>query len=289
MKISYFFPVFEEDDAKDFFETFLQSKFYAQNSQAEIFVCACELDKKNVKHLSSLVKKHNNVKLFLCEQKFEYNDAFSFCLDKFDGDILLLGDCKIKKIEAIFSKCIEKNQKGANVVHVCKKRGKLKSFFVETKNKIYNLFVWLFTGKKEKCNQISLGLIDKNVVDILKTLKPKACFLKNTKSFFGFNSRTIYIDEKIETYEPKLKTNNSSMKLFFSSIIFSAVLSLLILFLCLFAKNSAEILIIMCIFFALIGLFVAHIFWQKHKFDVRNMPHENTKIFKQFVLKQKKK
>ena len=139
MKITYFFPVFECDDAKNFFEFFFASKFYNEHLPSTIFACVKKDDKKNVKYLSNIAKKNENFQLFLCEGDFEFNDAFAFCLNKFDCDILLLGDCKIKKIENVFAKCIEKHQKGASVVHVCKRRGKFKTFFVEAKNKIYKL------------------------------------------------------------------------------------------------------------------------------------------------------
>lgn len=294
MKIDYFFPVFIEDDAKKFFSKFLKSKFYQTYSQTKnedkkndkkqkaenkkdaaietyenmfYFVCN-KSDKKNLEYLSSQALLHPEFKIFVVDKNFSYNDAFAIALNSFKGDIVLLGDLKIAKLDLVFESCMQKKEK-CNVVHVLKKRSGFKGFIKNIFIKSYNFFIKLFTGKKDRFNVISLGLIDKHVIQLLQVLPNKSCYLKNTKDLKGFETRSIYIDPKTKTYKKSYRTMTGSLITVISSTLTFSALLLGIILLNVFLKiiPVVNILLVMGMFACLI---LCVLFLPKHIFDIRN-------------------
>lgn len=270
MDISYLFPIFEDNDAKVFFDKFLASKFFSSQKNVQILTYVLKNDKRNLNALSEIAKKCKIIKVNIEENTFTYNDIFKKAINNFKGDILLLGDAKIKNIELVFKKCLEKYESGANIVFVKKKYSGIKKFFNNALQFFYNFFIKIFTGKKDRFNIVSLGLYDKNIIDFFQTLPDKCCFLKNTKDLFGFCSKTIYIDEKVEILKLNFKKRTTS--LLFASIslsLFVTFLILIILFNILFS-NLPTIYNLIGIFGLFISFFISSLLFPKHFYDIRN-------------------
>lgn len=289
MNIDYFFPVFAEDDAQKFFTKFFKSKFYQKynsvtnktskkddknsgekqekNESKVFFVCQKD-DAKNLEYLSKQALIHPEYKVFVVDKNFSYNDAFSIALNYFKGDFVLLGDMKISKLDLVFEKCLQKKEK-CSVVHVIKKRTGFKGFFKNLFIKFYNFFIKLFTGKKDRFNVVSLGLIDKNIIELLQVLPTKSCYLKNTKELKGFETRSIYIDSKTKTYKKSYATKTSSLVTVISSfcVFIGLTLAIILLNIFLAVLPIVNILLAMSMFSCIV---LCLLFLPKHVFDIRN-------------------
>lgn len=275
MKIGYFFPVFKEDKIEKFLLDFKKSKFFENNKDYEmIFVCQKE-DKENLDYLLSLEKKEKNNKVIILNKPFTYNDAFYYALPKFKTDIVLLGDTKISRNDIVFEKCVEKYLKKANVVHVVKKYSGFKGFWVNLARNVYNFFIKIFTSKKDRCNVISLGLIDKNIIELLQVLPYKSMFLKNTKDLRGFETRSIYIDPKTKTYKNNFKKTTGYLIATYVSAGIFGVLLLTQILLNIFLKGNLSGYNIINIILLFLSLITSCIVFPKHIFDIRN--RENRK------------
>lgn len=276
MKINYFFPIFFKENIKDFFDNFVKSKNYQKYCESSkiIFVC-CKKDKNNIEYLESQFSNKELYKIICINKEFNYNDAFKAAIKYFDGDFILLGDTKISKIDIIFDKCIEKKKEKINLIHVVKKRTKFKGFVFNLLGKIYNFFIKIFTGKFDRLNVISLGLIDKNIIDVLKHLPNKCCFLKNTKQLRGFESRTIYIDEKIETSKLNYKQKTSCLISSFIALCLFILSVFLTIMLNIFIDSDLFAYNIISFLFIFICLISICIFIPKHIFDIRNRENRN--------------
>lgn len=305
MKIDYFFPIFAEDNAKNFFSKFFKTKFFQEYSSIKkedkkaaskenkkekqvkenkpeeklesyennfYFVCGKE-DKNNLEYLSSQALLHPEFKIFVVDKNFSYNDAFAIALNSFKGDIVLLGDLKIAKLDLVFEKCMQKKEK-CNMVHVVKRRDGFKGFFKNLFIKTYNFFIKLFTGKNDRFNVISLGLIDKHIIQLLQVLPNKSCYLKNTKELKGFETRSIYIDPKTKTYKKSFRTMTSSLIISISATASFSALLLAIILLNVFLSVAPAFNILMAM-----GMFLCIIlntlFLPKHIFDIRNAKDKN--------------
>lgn len=282
MKIEYFFPVFKEDNIKEYLSNFKKTDFFKKNKDFKfLFVCHKE-DKINLEYLSKEALKNENYKILVSDKYFTYNDAFSFSVGHFKADVVLLGDTKISRIDLVFEKCLEKYNKKANVVHIIKKHTGVKGFLKNLALKIYNFFIQIFTGKKDRCNIISMGLIDKDVIDILKVLPHKHCFLKNTKSLKGFESRTIYIDAKTKTYKLNYKQTTGFLIGTYVSLALSLLLIALQILLNILIKDGLVVYNIINTIVVLVSLTTTAILFPKHIFDIRN--RENRK--KEFNIEE---
>lgn len=282
MKIEYFFPVFKEDNIKEYLSNFKKTDFFKNNKDYKfLFVCFKE-DKTNLEYLSKEALKNENYKILVSDKEFTYNDAFSFSINHFKADVVLLGDTKISRLDLVFEKCLEKYDKKASVVHIIKKHTGFRGFWKNLSLKIYNFFIKIFTGKKDRCNVISLGLIDKNVMDVLKVLPHKNCFLKNTKSLKGFETRSIYIDAKTKTYKLNFKQKTGFLIGTCVSLGLSVLLIALQILLNVLIKDSLVVYNIIGTIVALVALTTTSILFPKHIFDIRN--RENRK--KEFNIEE---
>ena len=276
MKIEYFFPVFKEDNIKEYLANFRKTDFFKKHENYKfLFVCFKE-DKTNLEYLSKEALKHENYKILVADKEFTYNDAFYLSISHFKADVLLLGDTKISRIDLVFEKCLEKYDKNCNVVHIIKAHKGFKGFWVNLALKAYNFFIKMFTGKKDRCNVISLGLIDKHVMDVLKVLPHKNCFLKNTKALKGFETRSIYIDGKTKTYKLNLKQKTFGLIGTYISLASAVGLLGLQILLNALIESSMVGYNILSVIAILVSLVTLSIMFPKHIFDVRN--RENRKV-----------
>lgn len=237
MKISYIFPVNEkEKPIKEFFSEFKKKSVYVSNKEKETFFVVSKKNEEDVKYLNSLAIRDENIKIILTDKTVDSSVALKLCLPYIKGDITLLGDTRTEKLDLIFEKMLKRSEKGANIVQVKKKAGKVKEFFKKGAQTVYNFLVKLFTGKKDSCCITSIVLLDKLVLDVLSVLEDKANFLRVCKELEGINIKTIYIDEKMATEKKDLKTITGAL---IATYIISGVVGALllsILFVNIFAK-----------------------------------------------------
>lgn len=260
MKIDILFPVFE--NSNDFFNTFFSSNF-AKTTNATYFFYVKE--GTSLDFLKGVSFKYSIRKT---KSPFNINDAFlDYLKQNSSCDVLLLGDTKVTNLGKLFEKCLERNKEGANIVHIKKRKEKLKGFFATIKEKFVNFFLSLYTNKKDKFNIPTLGLIDKNILDILKTLPHKACFLKNTNDFYGYNGRTIYIPDSTKCYKENFHTVTKSLKTIF---VFLGVSLLSVAGIVLSAIFSKIILLTLSIFMMLGSLAGIILLIPKYFLDVRS-------------------
>jgi len=271
LQITYFLPIFKDNNASTVLQNFKTSLFYKSNANTSNFVFVCGEEDKNLDVLKQEVNLNsNNTLVTISKNDFTYNDAFYCGLTYLNGEVVLLLDPYLARNDAVCQKCLEKFSKGVNVVHIVKRKQGFKGFLTKIWQGIYNFFIKIFTGKTDRCNVTSLGLIDKDVIDILKALPNKCCFLKNTKQLYGVNSRTIYIDAKTNTYKLNYKRKTTSL----TATIISLFVSLFLLgFLLGFDLGFTKFIVslnITVILLIVLGLVVSLLLFQKHLFDVRN-------------------
>ena len=270
MKICYFFPVFEDDDAQTFFAKFLKGNFFSIHDYSQMIVVVNKDDLNNLDYLKRISTKFPKMQVYVAQKRFTFNSSFRAVLEYIDGDVLLLGDLKVPNIDPLFEKCIQKYESGSRIVHVVKSYPKFKGFFKNIGNKIYNFFIRLFTSKTDACNITSLGLLDNSVVDILKTIPHKSTFLKNTKDHYMLPSSDIYVDCRLQSHNQSLRSPTFASK---TTAICAITFFLLLVALILFNVFVGEVTAfnLMCILIEIALLVVCILALPKHIFDCRNI------------------
>lgn len=274
MKLSYLVPIYDTKSITPFIKGIVDSDFFAKNECAEMILCLKKDDKLDDEALKIL--SNINVVMLKADKDFSFNDAFYASIEHVSGDALLLVDTHLKNTPALITKCLKKHENGARIVFVKKKREKTKGFFYNIFEKVYNLFISIYTGKRDKGNIISMGLIDKYVVDLLKSIPHRRCALKNTDNLYKVKTSTIYVNPNMPCEKTNIKVKTSSKTAtIVSGIAGVALIALAIIiniFTHLFLLNTITIFVaILCIITSLLAL-------PKHIYDCRNKNINNVKF-----------
>ena len=272
MKVSYVFPVISLNaDVKAFYEKFSQTKFFKKyKDNYELFFILDKENETNIKAVKSMIKSNKSIKLLELENVFNYGTAFRFCVPYIKGDVTLLGDIMYDDNAIVFEEMMAKHKAGANIVHVKEKKHGFKAFVDKCFEKVYNLFVKLFTGKEDDRALLSMGLMDSLVIDVLSELPEKSNFLRNCRSLEGVNIESIEIDPTVNKHKPDFFVKTFSM---IASIVMAVVFILSIggiIAVNAVKPNSLIALNIIMVFVMFVSVLSIFIMLNKHVLDVRN-------------------
>ncbi len=272
MKVSYVFPVVSlNTDIKAFYTDFTKTKFFKKYKEDyELFFIVDKANEEGKKVIKSLIKTDKSIKLLELEKVFNYGTAFKFCVPYIKGDVTLLGDIAYSDNAAVFEEMMAKHKEGANIVHVKEKKYGFKAFWDKCCEKVYNMFVRLFTGKEDDRGLLSISLLDSFVIDVLSELPEKSNFLRNCRDLSGVNIDSIEIEPAGSKYKPDFYVKTFSLV---ASIVMAVVFILSIgamVAINVVKPGSLIYLNIILIFIMLISLLSIFIMLNKHVLDVRN-------------------
>ncbi len=271
MKLTYVFPITNQKyDLETFFKNFSQEKFFKKYKSWELFFVVDSHNETCKASVEKLAKTNKNIKVIELDKKFNYGTGFKACVPYISGDVTLLGDLEYPNNAQLFEQMIEKYEKGANIVHVKKARKGAKAFFGRLAGSTYNLFVKMFTGRKDALAVTSLQLLDRLVIDVLSTLPDKSNYLRNCVGLEGITTDVVEIDEKDPCYKVDyfVRTTSSLLALVMSIVTVFSML-LLILTNTVGTKNILALNVIL-IFTTLVSFVAVLITINKHILDVRN-------------------
>ena len=269
MKISYFLPIFNDDEAIRFLQKFTATEFFNTHKDCELIIATTR--SKYLDEVKNVVMGKCEVTFLYGDKEFTFNDAFHKAVEVITGDVCLLLDSKISNIEPLLKKCMAKYDSDAKVVFVSKRYSKVKGFFKKIGYYIYKFFSQIFVGKADKGNIVTLGLLDGSILKILMAIPDKRCLLKNTDKFYGIKTATIYVDDKTKnTDSTKGKMTSGMWSFIWSTAIFSYLLAVTILLsiICPLPTFVKVPLIFGMIITGLLSIFS----YPKHIFILRNYP-----------------
>ncbi len=276
MRISYFVYLREEKDAIDYLKKLTNSDFFSNNDTSDMTIFLPN-GMKNVKKIKSILKDKCDSTLIYTDDKYSFNDAFYNAVENMEGDVCIMLDSAVKNFTPLVKKCLEKHEKGARIVRVCKRYKGIKAFFHKMWHGIYGFFCKIFTSKVDEENVISLGLIDRYVIDLMKALPAKRCMLKNVTGLYDVSTATIYVDDKKLPEDTVTKQQTKDKRNFIISIsLIPLIITALVIANILTSPHPAINvgLIILAIFSIIISCFSL----PKHIFLCRNYPLKKTNI-----------
>jgi|GEM_PF-6506880 len=272
MKVSYVFPVVSlSADVKAFYEEFSNTSFFKKyKNNYELFFVLDKENEANIKAVKNMIKTNKSIKLLELEHVFNYGTAFRLCVPYIKGDVALLGDIMYNDNAAVFEDMMVKHKAGANIVHVKEKKYGFKAFVDKCFEKVYNLFVKLFTGKEDDRGLLSMGLMDSLVIDVLSELPEKSNFLRNCRTLEGVVIDSVEIEPTDKKHKPEFFVKTFSL---IASIVMGVVFILSIgsLITVNAVKPKSIIALNIILFFVLlVSILSIFIMLNKHVLDVRN-------------------
>jgi hypothetical protein len=272
MKISYVFPITSlKTDVKAFFEEFSKTKFFKKYKEDyELFFVVDKENPDAIKATKALIKNNKSIKLLELENIFNYGTAFKLCVPYIKGEVVLLGDVKYPDNAKVFEDMMIKHKEGADIVHVKERKQGFGAFVDKCCDKVYNMFVKMFTGKEDHRGLLSIGLLDDLVIDVLSELPEKANFLRNCKSLEGVVIDSVEIEPAAHKYKVDYAVKTFSLVASLVMAIVFIVSIGAIVAVNLIKPDSLIFINIVLAFLMVISLFSIFIMINKHILDVRN-------------------
>lgn len=284
MRISYFVYMRKEENALDYLKKLTNSDFFTNNETSELTICFPSIIKDKNK-IKALLKNKCDTFLIYSDEEITINDGFYKAVDHMEGDVCILLDSAVRSFAPLVKKCLEKHEKGARIIKVCRRYRGIKSFFHRIGQSIYGFFCRIFASKTDEGNVLSLGLIDKYVLDLMKTLPQKRCLMKNSSGLYDVPTATIYVDYKKLPKDTVTRSSTSDMRNF---IIFTTLTPMLITIIVLLNIFTSPHIIInfALVLLTIFSTILACTSLPKHIFMCRNFPLNKIKIKEEKIEKK---
>lgn len=142
-------------------------------------------------------KKNKKVKFISFSRNFGHQNALRAGLDYATGDCVISMDGDMQHPPKLIPQLVDKWQKGYDIVYTIRKDDPSISFF---KRKTANIFYWAmnkFSDIEIKSGVADFRLLDRSVLDIVKTIRENDLFIRGMVSWLGFRQYGIeYMPEK---------------------------------------------------------------------------------------------
>lgn len=153
-----------------------------------------------------LHKKDKRVKVIDLSRNFGKEIALTSGLDFSCGDVVIPIDSDLQDPPEVIPELYKKWLEGFDVVYATRKKRKGESFTKKWTASIFYKIINVFTSFKIPENTGDFRLLDRKVVEALKTLKEYHRFMKGLFSWVGFKQTGIYY-ERDPRYKGKTKWN----------------------------------------------------------------------------------
>lgn len=203
---------------------------------------------------------------YLASDSESYNEQIKLGFEYLEGDCAVICDINDENYEEYLVNMIAKWETGIKIVRTKYQNinptfwQKVGGFFVNLKNKVYNLFLQLFGYSKDSFCANTFQLFDKEVYELIQNIPEKNVYLRNNLSLINYSSTTIVTNKKIINHVDKLTWN---WKFTVSIVLYSLLFISLILTLALFnvaKSNNSEYTFVafMLFFIAGFGIFATY-------------------------------
>ncbi|WP_293871989.1 glycosyltransferase family 2 protein [Flavobacterium sp.] len=142
---------------------------------------------KTLEVLESLAKEHNNLKYISFSRNFGKDNALKSGIDNTSADIIITMDADLQHPPSLIPELISKYEEGYNVVYAHRKGSNPHvSFFSKLFSKLFWKLLNMFSGLKLEDGISDFRLLDKKVIDVLKSLNESELFFRGMVKWVGF-------------------------------------------------------------------------------------------------------
>jgi dolichol-phosphate mannosyltransferase len=195
-KISVIIPIFnEEGNIKLLIERTLN--ILDRYSDYELIFVDDGSTDKTLKIILEERVKENKIKYLSFSRNFGHQHALRAGLDFATGDCVISMDGDLQHPPELIHELIQKWQDGYDVVYTIRKDDPKISFFKRKTSSCFYYFMNKFSDVRFEKGAADFRLLDRKVVDILKTMREGDLFMRGMVSWLGFKQFGIsYIPEE---------------------------------------------------------------------------------------------
>jgi len=189
--ISCVVPVYNEAANIETFVKALHATIAQASSQFELILIDDGSKDDTLRHIIELTHALNNIKLISLSRNFGKEVALTAGIDHAIGDVIILIDADFQHPLDIIPTFISEWVSGYDMVYAVRKDREAESFM---KRKASQLFYFLMNKFSQLEIQDGAGdfrLMDKKLVQALKTFPERTRFMKGLYAFIGFQTKAI--------------------------------------------------------------------------------------------------
>lgn len=212
--LSIVIPVFNEEGNIDALLKRLQPIIQPYNHEI-VFVNDGSRD-HTVDDIKHHAKEDKRIKLVSFYRNFGHQMALSAGYTHTHGDCVISIDADLQDPPEIIPEMIKKWQEGAKVVYAKRKKREVDTFFKKHTAQIFYKLMNFMSDVPIPEDVGDYRLLDKSVVDFLKSLPEKPVFLRGLVAWGGFPGATVYFEREKryagETHYPFKKMLNFALE-----------------------------------------------------------------------------
>ena len=186
--ITIIIPAFNEaDNIRPVYDEIQNAFFsFASYNWEVLFVNDGSTD-KTLEVLDSLAKEHSNLKYISFSRNFGKDNALKSGIDNTNADVIITMDADLQHPPSLIPQLISKYEEGYNVVYAHRKGNNPHVSFL---SKLFSKLFWkllnMFSGLKLEDGISDFRLLDKKVIDVLKSLNESELFFRGMVKWVGF-------------------------------------------------------------------------------------------------------
>lgn len=160
-----------------------------------IFVNDGSLD-KSIEIIKELSSRNCEVKFLDFSRNFGHQIAITAGMDFSQGRAIIIIDCDLQDPPELIPKMIEEWEKGYEVVYAVRRKRKGETFFKKfTAFLFYRIFSKL-TNINMPLNAGDFRLIDRKILDTLRTIRERHRFMRGLISWVGYRQSGVFYDRE---------------------------------------------------------------------------------------------
>ncbi|AZC65414.1 glycosyltransferase family 2 protein [Pseudomonas chlororaphis] len=191
MKISLIVPVFNEEQAIGLFYQAVRRELRFEQGEVEIVFINDGSSDRTAEEVKALAQMDEQVLLINFSRNFGKEPALFAGLEHATGDAVIPMDVDLQDPISVIPRLIEEWQKGADVV-LAKRRGRAADSYLRRCSAalFYHLLNRIAYTRIEE-NVGDFRLMDRKVVDVIRTLPEHQLFMKGVLSWAGFTTVVV--------------------------------------------------------------------------------------------------
>ncbi|ROL74423.1 glycosyltransferase [Pseudomonas chlororaphis] len=206
MKISLIVPVFNEEQAIGLFYQAVRRELRFEQGEVEIVFINDGSSDRTAEEVKALAQMDEQVLLINFSRNFGKEPALFAGLEHASGDAVIPLDVDLQDPISVIPRLIEEWQKGADVVLAKRRRRTADSFLRRSSAALFYHLLNRIAYTRIEENVGDFRLMDRKVVDVIRTLPEHQLFMKGVLSWAGFT--TVVVEyERAERVAGKSKFN----------------------------------------------------------------------------------
>ncbi|PMY42792.1 glycosyltransferase [Pseudomonas sp. GW456-L14] len=191
MKISLIVPVFNEEQAIVLFYQAVRRELRFEQGEVEIVFINDGSSDRTAEEVKALAQMDEQVLLINFSRNFGKEPALFAGLEHASGDAVIPMDVDLQDPISVIPRLIEEWQKGADVVLAKRRRRTADSFLRRSSAALFYHLLNRIAYTRIEENVGDFRLMDRKVVDVIRTLPEHQLFMKGVLSWAGFTTVVV--------------------------------------------------------------------------------------------------